>query len=740
MITNKLFKSSLLKKGTQFYYWFISFIVVVLSCTALILILYLVTSASLKNQIEDNMDYTVNQVCSFYDSDFSTIQNNTYNLLSESTLQYLSSGKPDNNYFVRSQQYKTITRNISSILSHTNSIDQFFVIFDKHDLVLDQNGSSTKQNLFDAHFKNYYPDMETWLKEIYECDGYSNVNVLKGADGKIQFCYIQKTPVTSPRPKAIAIVTLNMNTFVNERLGMVKTTLPILSILDENNDVIFSFPETSSIEKSGKYISVTQKSAFGNLKYELKMPTSSVYGDYNNIQYLSILIFILLAIVAFSLSYHFAQKNYRPLFNLVQIFGEETILENQNEFIYLEDKINTIIKNKKKLEEASNSDKKRINELYLCNLVLGKTPPKNNHEIIFSKTFYTIVLFNVNDCGILYDNSDMKEEHSLIYYAIENVFTELLENSCDCYYFTCDNMFACIVNSDNEYIESDIYEKSSFAIDFLKNSFSTEIICAVSNVTTEQEGLSTLYNQAKEIINMSPFLKEGTVINPQVIGNTPYSFNKETEQMLLICIKNGDYAGSSRIINNLFTKNLDEKNLRSNVIKIFLSDLTGTLLKVSPLCTETDTFFVQLIDYMNADDYDSVLTLMLSHIKFLCKSNDVINKNKSTNERTEQIIRFVQENFCDPALNVSYIANKYNITPSYLSTSFKSKTNTSLYEYIQGLRIEKAAELMKNQVPVSDAYQKCGFYDINAFIRSFKKTYGVTPGKYAAELKKQQDK
>ncbi|MGN1249678.1 MAG: helix-turn-helix domain-containing protein, partial [Candidatus Spyradocola sp.] len=52
-------------------------------------------------------------------------------------------------------------------------------------------------------------------------------------------------------------------------------------------------------------------------------------------------------------------------------------------------------------------------------------------------------------------------------------------------------------------------------------------------------------------------------------------------------------------------------------------------------------------------------------------------------------------------------------------------------QYIKLLRLSYARELMETtDLPVTDVAVKCGFADVNNFIRAFRQTYSVPPGKW----------
>ena len=77
------------------------------------------------------------------------------------------------------------------------------------------------------------------------------------------------------------------------------------------------------------------------------------------------------------------------------------------------------------------------------------------------------------------------------------------------------------------------------------------------------------------------------------------------------------------------------------------------------------------------------------------------------------------------------IANSLDMSEGYLCRIFKKNLGTTVTKYIAGKRISEAKKLLKNGHSVSDTAMLCGYHDYANFIRSFKKSVGVSPGKYA---------
>jgi YesN/AraC family two-component response regulator len=94
-------------------------------------------------------------------------------------------------------------------------------------------------------------------------------------------------------------------------------------------------------------------------------------------------------------------------------------------------------------------------------------------------------------------------------------------------------------------------------------------------------------------------------------------------------------------------------------------------------------------------------------------------------------ITFIEENYSNPNLDITMIAEHFSITSSYLSKKFKSRTGISLLDFINKTRVEQAKKaLADSKTRISDIAEACGFINSNTFIRVFKKYEGVTPGRF----------
>lgn len=91
---------------------------------------------------------------------------------------------------------------------------------------------------------------------------------------------------------------------------------------------------------------------------------------------------------------------------------------------------------------------------------------------------------------------------------------------------------------------------------------------------------------------------------------------------------------------------------------------------------------------------------------------------------------YVESNYGDD-ISLERLADKLNITGSYLSAYFKEKTGTNLSEYTHTLRMTKAMEMLQNtDLKIQDIASLVGYFTVAPFNRAFKRYTGATPTEF----------
>ena len=116
--------------------------------------------------------------------------------------------------------------------------------------------------------------------------------------------------------------------------------------------------------------------------------------------------------------------------------------------------------------------------------------------------------------------------------------------------------------------------------------------------------------------------------------------------------------------------------------------------------------------------YD-ILERMSSDKKAVIKSEDF-----------RSCVRYAEENFSDPCLDVAKLCEISFMSPSSLRRAFIGTFGISPIKYITKLRMNKALSLLsENELSVSEIAFRAGFTDEKYFSRAFKERYGVPPSR-----------
>ena len=138
-------------------------------------------------------------------------------------------------------------------------------------------------------------------------------------------------------------------------------------------------------------------------------------------------------------------------------------------------------------------------------------------------------------------------------------------------------------------------------------------------------------------------------------------------------------------------------------------------------------------DYLSAvtdtKDVDMLRKWFVDKMTNACRNISGKREEKS-NSIIEMSEEYIRNNF-HRDISLDEVSRVTNVSPYYFSRIFKEGTGKTFIEYVTGIRIEKAKELLDTtEYSMKEICTMCGYSDPNYFSRSFKKRVGVTPTEY----------
>ncbi|MGI6333844.1 MAG: helix-turn-helix domain-containing protein [Saccharofermentanales bacterium] len=110
------------------------------------------------------------------------------------------------------------------------------------------------------------------------------------------------------------------------------------------------------------------------------------------------------------------------------------------------------------------------------------------------------------------------------------------------------------------------------------------------------------------------------------------------------------------------------------------------------------------------------------------------NGDNKTVTLIQEAIRYINLNYTSD-LTLSSISNFLNVSTFYFSRQFKAQTGVSFKDYINGIRINKACQLLgTTNWRIIDITYESGFNSLRTFNRIFRKINGISPSNYRRSI------
>lgn len=143
--------------------------------------------------------------------------------------------------------------------------------------------------------------------------------------------------------------------------------------------------------------------------------------------------------------------------------------------------------------------------------------------------------------------------------------------------------------------------------------------------------------------------------------------------------------------------------------------------------------FKKLVDSWNIKlpGYELITKALLQQLIFeIFQSIKKQNQNYSISLKIEKIIKYMHENI-NNRLTLTELSEMVQLSPTYLSRTFKATTGYSVIGFFNKMKIDKAKELIiEGDKKIKEVAQELRFTDEFYFSRIFKRIEGISPSEF----------
>lgn len=509
-------------------------------------------------------------------------------------------------------------------------------------------------------------------------------------------------------------------------------------IIGFDSDLVNDKTLLETLKISGKEYHIYKENSELDGIYVLFIPSEQIRRTADQIKNMHLVSLAAILLIGFLLAKRAMKLSYDPLKDILKIFqGKEENEPVGNEFKYLERKVSSLLEKHEDAEQSVKNSKKLIRSYMLEKLLLSMPEEgKDNQEADaildkFRGGRNVVLVFGITD-NPRPGRKEVVKDDDLKRFVIGNVLSEGIGEIYDHEIIEYDERVVMIVNLP-EGVQKEPNTLANLAdkyCGFIAEHFNFAAYTLEGGAHRGIEGIHKSYLEACQIEEFCTELSEIYVSYEEVKDRTVrkyyYSFELEEKVINAVRIHNADLATS--YIDNILEINFKQKEKpNTEMLTCLIYDIFTTLVKASEEIGIGFNRMPAISQISSSDRLEDIQKYFHQIIHEVCaRTEGAENARKLT--LSEMVREYIEQNFADQELNVSQIALQFSVTPSYLSTTFKKQTGTSVLDALRQVRVDYAKRLLESGAKVTDAANQSGFSDLSTFIRVFKNYTGLTPG------------
>ena len=117
-----------------------------------------------------------------------------------------------------------------------------------------------------------------------------------------------------------------------------------------------------------------------------------------------------------------------------------------------------------------------------------------------------------------------------------------------------------------------------------------------------------------------------------------------------------------------------------------------------------------------------------------CMSADATVSAGATSALVDKAQKYIQVHYAEPTFSINQLTDYLYVSRSHISRVFREYTMDSIHGYLTALRLQHFKSSLGEGKSILVACTESGFSDYSSFLKTFRKTYGITPKEYRKRL------
>jgi two-component system response regulator YesN len=351
---------------------------------------------------------------------------------------------------------------------------------------------------------------------------------------------------------------------------------------------------------------------------------------------------------------------------------------------------------------------------------------------------YLVLIVDIDDFG---DRELNSYEHDVEFlrFAAFDIFKEMLEGDNVMLFRTREERMVAIISGQEN--ESLLYEQAFSRAEEVRYQIEKylkfTVTIGIGRACSYVEQLPLSYKSALSVLDYRFLLGKNrvlSILDMEGKPTIPLPPNLDWDRKLASAVKTGSLQDAYQLIENGVAE-----------LKTSLAPIEACFLQMQKVVMALMNSIQELVVHDQEASFDRQMKLMdvysfktLDEIEIWLKEvvrsvMTTIAESRShfTNMQIHRAVEYIDTNYANDKMSLQDLCRHVLMSTSYFSLVFKQHTGETFIEYLTGVRIATAKELLHNTtLKFYEIAEQVGYKDPNYFSILFKKHTGMTPKDY----------
>lgn len=632
--------------------------------------------------------------------------------------------------------------------------------------------------------KVYLPSLENeeeWLVDHIDMDGYMKWlpthQIWEGTVSRDVVTLIRPYPAISKPGFRKGLVAVNMDEVLLQRMiaGIYDSNYGGQTIIIDQEGNVVTHSDRSQLYRNADTLPYIEQIMEGGMKGEFTtdlngtkhsvfymssdytdwkivtvIPNTDVYKPISSTRDLLIMVALCMVVAALLALFYFNHKTFKPIERLAgKMFGayrtpQPEASKHLNGLRSLEWIFDQISMDREQLEQQVRDFKPVLKWRLMMDMLTGN---KTEYDAVGHQLEYIGIklypsYYMVCSAEIEKGEQLSSRDQALYTFMLCNVAEELINMEHAGIAVDLGGGKAVIVISFAEGDEEQNQLRALAVLDLLlkamEREFKLSVTVGLGRCYPNMEDIPKSYDQSLKALQYKLLFGSDTVISIEDVSTSQnhdyYRIVKKAER-ITEALKQSDDEHVKLYVMEMFADALDS-NLSPDLIKQLSFELIMKSLQMISFIgidpEETIASLGNLHQRITAyDNWYDIERMVMSVLEQIAANIAERRSNRGKNKAVDSILSYIQEHYHESELSLDQLADKFELTPPYISKLFKEHTKRNFIDYLIEIRIASSKQLLFDKsMKVNDVAEAVGYSNTRSFLRAFKKYTGLTPTEF----------